>query len=81
MNELLIIVLLAVHVEGNVDVISCYQKLFSVVLGNPLFHLVVDYDLFVISLVEFSVTVAFDDCLLGVISKLGYVQLCNVLVK
>ena len=60
-NEFIIIVFLAVHLEHNVNIVSCDQKLFSVILSYSLFNSSAgDNNLFVVCLVIPSVCSCFD---------------------
>jgi hypothetical protein len=57
----LIVVFFAIHLENNVDIISCHQELLSVVLGYSLFNgTIIDHDFFIVSLVVLSVSGSFD---------------------
>ena len=59
--ELIVIVFFAVHLENNVDIISCNQEFLSVVLGYSLLHASTgNNDLFVVCLVILSVGRCFD---------------------
>jgi hypothetical protein len=53
--ELLVVVFFAVHLEHDINVISCDQESFSVVLGHSLLNFIVNDDFFVVSLVVLSI--------------------------
>jgi hypothetical protein len=53
--ELLVIVLFAVHLEHNEDILSCDQEALSVILSNPLLNLIVNNNFLIVSLIVLSV--------------------------
>jgi hypothetical protein len=58
LDELLVIVLVAVHLEHDEGVFSCHQKAFSVVLSHSLLCIVVNDDLFEEGLIELPIAMA-----------------------
>ena len=55
LHKLLIVVLLAVHLEDNVDVLSCHKESLSVVLNNSRLDIIINNNLLIVSLVVPSV--------------------------
>lgn len=64
-HKLLIVVFLAVHLEDNVDVLSCHKESLSVVLNNSSLNIIIDNNFLIVSLVIFSVGWGFHwECLI-----------------
>lgn len=77
--ELLPVVLFAVHLEDDKDVLSRDKKSLSVILSNSLFDIIIDDDLLVVSLVVFSVSGGFERE--GLLEEERQIQLGGVLIE
>lgn len=82
LRELVVVVLLAVHLEDDVDVLWRDQEPLAVVLGNTGLNVVVDDDLLIVGLVVLSVTLALEDGFsLELVAELVDVDLGRILVE